>query len=520
MNNYSTVSDIEKHSAAHVLATAVSRIFPSVKIGIGPVTKAGFYYDFDIPNDIEITPEAIKRIEAEIKQIIKDNLPFQQLIIPKDEAINLMLQKGQIYKAELIHNIPDPEISFFKTGEEFIDLCRGPHVNSTGELGPIKVTGVSQVYWNEDPARPRLTRLSGIIFKNEEEAAIYEKIEEEKASRSYIKSATQKGYGFIDSGMFHVSEKGSRIIDNLFKTITKELELDKVTTLSLNGQFKNIAELSRVVDKAVFIKEPSYKNFPITIVSRVPLSETIVKDKKRPSEVFYIKKYVRQNEVVFNISFVEKFIDAFNDIKPEFIVDIMFHNIEDPSFNIISSTLQRNFISHTKIQTDFKNQIEMNIKVKDDLKREWLMAQMNVNIENFDKSISFGSKVSKLGYIEFVVYPLNIFAFYLENKPILPAKFVPDQIVMVPVNKRFETYGYEVQDKLRKLGIRANIAYGNSSFKAKIRKLEQQNVPVILILGQKEVDNNAVSVRISDRVEGLISLENLSDYLKSQLFNK
>src|SRR5690606_6259246 len=258
--------------------------------------------------------------------------------------------------------------------------------------------------------------LSGIIFKNEEEAAIYEKIEEEKASRSYIKSATQKGYGFIDSGMFHVSEKGSRIIDNLFKTITKELELDKVTTLSLNGQFKNIAELSRVVDKAVFIKEPSYKNFPITIVSRVPLSETIVKDKKRPSEVFYIKKYVRQNEVVFNISFVEKFIDAFNDIKPEFIVDIMFHNIEDPSFNIISSTLQRNFISHTKIQTDFKNQIEMNIKVKDDLKREWLMAQMNVNIENFDKSISFGSKVSKLGYIEFVVYPLNIFAFYLENK--------------------------------------------------------------------------------------------------------
>src|SRR5260221_5402666 len=158
------VSDQQKHSAAHVLALAVSRIYGNVKIGVGPVTKDGFYYDLDVSQDIKQID--LKKIEEEINNILQQNLKFQQIILPREEAINMLLQRGQIYKAELVKAIPDQEISFFKIGDEFIDLCRGPHVYSTNQIGLIILTGIENTHWNEDPTRPIMIRISGKVFNN------------------------------------------------------------------------------------------------------------------------------------------------------------------------------------------------------------------------------------------------------------------------------------------------------------------------------------------------------------------
>ena len=519
MTNLSTVSDIEKHSAAHVLAMAVARVFPHVKVGVGPVTKSGFYYDFDIPG--EITKKKLKEIDDEVKSIIKEDLPFQQIIVRRAEAINMMLQRGQIYKSELINSIPDEEISFFKTGDEFIDLCRGPHVNSTNELGHIKISNVEKVHWNSDPLRPELTRISGMLFKNEEEVSKFETIENEKKSRDFFKFAAEKGYGFYDNGNLQASYKGYRFIENLYSTIEKNLESENIKRFSVNTNSGKFEDIVRIMDKAVFMKEPSFKSFPITLISRFISGSVPLKNNTVVSEVFFVKKYTRQNDVIFGINILEKFIKIFSDTNLEFYSDLKFHDLEDQMFKLVSNTLQRNLISHNKIQTNQKEIIEIELKLTDDLGRDWTFGKININYDNFDKTLVFNNKPTKISYLEFLIYPFNIFAYYLENhKENFPISLNPNQFVLIPVKKEYESYAEEIQRKLRKYNIFIEMAYGNTSFKSKIRKYEEKNIPIILIIGQKEVENESVSVRINNRDEGLITIENLYSYLEVNFFNK
>lgn len=519
MNNLSSVSDIEKHSAAHVLAMAVARVYPLLKIGVGPVTKSGFYYDFDISG--EISKKNLQRIEDEVKKIIKEDLPFQQIIVRRAEAMNLMLQRGQIYKTELINSIPDEELSFFKTGEEFIDLCRGPHVNTTGELGPIKITSVEDVYWNNNPSRPKLKRISGMLFKNEDEVGNFEKLENEKVARDFHKYAPEKGYGFHNEGVFYPSEKGYRFINNLYKKISTGLEIDNIKQYSANVNSGELQQISKIIDKALFLKQPSHKNLPITILSKFIANDIPLKDKKTQGEVIFIKRYTRQSDAIFGINILDKFTKFFEDSNIEFYTDLKYHNLEDGMFNLVSGTLQRNLISHNKIQTEYKEFIEIELKTNDDLGREWTFAKININTDNFNQTMVLSNKESKLAYLEFIVYPLNILVFFLENyKENFPTHLNPTQFIIIPVNKKFESQAEEVQRRIRKFGLESEVSYGNMSFKAKIRKYENKNIPILLIVGQKEVENESVSVRINNRDEGLITIDNLNSYIEANFLNK
>lgn len=519
MNNLSTVSDIEKHSAAHVLALAVSRVYPMVKIGIGPVTKSGFFYDFDIPG--EIPQKHIEKIEKEVIKIIKEDLPFRQIIISRQEAINLMLQKGQIYKSELINSIPDEEISFFKTGEEFIDLCRGPHVNSTGDLGPIKISGVEEVYWNGDPSRPKLKRISGMVFRNQDEVSVFERIEGEKLSRDFFRFAGQKGYGFNYNNTFQLSEKGYQFVQNLYKLTHSELDIEKYSIYQPNILSKDIDEVGKIIDKSVFEKQPSFKNLPITVISKFVSSQTPLKDRVVDGEVIYIKRYSRQNDTIFGVNILEKFTKIFKETNLEFFADLKFNNLEDGMFKQISATLQRNLISHNKIQSKNSSIIEIELKTTDDLGRDWIFAKANVSVDAFSQSVTISSVATQISYLEIVIFPVNIFAFYLENhKEQFPSLLNPTQFVVIPVRKEFESNAEDIQRRIRKFEIISEVAYGNKSFKAKIRQFEKKNTPVLLIVGQKEVENESVSVRINNRDEGLVRVDNLRSYLEGNFFNK
>lgn len=157
--------EVMRHSASHVLAQAVLRLYPDTKLGIGPAIDDGFYYDFEFAKDAKLTDEDLPKIEKEMKEIIKEDLPFQQIMKSREEAKKFLKGWGQKYKLDLLKDIPDEEVSFFLTGEgAFTDMCRGPHLESTGKIGAIKLLSIAGAYWRGDENKHMLTRIYGTAF--------------------------------------------------------------------------------------------------------------------------------------------------------------------------------------------------------------------------------------------------------------------------------------------------------------------------------------------------------------------
>ncbi|KUK76688.1 MAG: threonyl-tRNA synthetase, partial [candidate division WS6 bacterium 34_10] len=167
-------SKLEKsrHSASHILAQAVLNLYPDTKLGIGPAIEDGFYYDFEFVSPIEESD--LKKIEKEMKKIIKKNLPFEQIFMSREEAVKYLKAIDQEYKLELLEEIPDEDVSFYTTGDnDFIDLCRGPHVESTKEIGAVKLLKTAGAYWRGDENNKMLTRIYGTAFPTKEEVQEY-----------------------------------------------------------------------------------------------------------------------------------------------------------------------------------------------------------------------------------------------------------------------------------------------------------------------------------------------------------
>ena len=178
--------EVIRHTAAHILAQAVKRLYPDAHFGYGPATEKGFYYDIDL-GDNKLTDDDLSNIESEMKKIVKENLAVKPFILPREEAIKLMSQRGEIYKVEHIGDLdPDAIISFYQQGE-YIDMCVGPHLTYTKALKAFKLTGVSGAYWKNDKDNRMLTRINGIAFKTQEELDEHIKLLEEAQRRDHRK---------------------------------------------------------------------------------------------------------------------------------------------------------------------------------------------------------------------------------------------------------------------------------------------------------------------------------------------
>ncbi|NOZ63836.1 MAG: threonine--tRNA ligase, partial [Caldiserica bacterium] len=171
-----------RHSASHILAQAVKRLYPDVRLGIGPAIKDGFYYDFDSPQPF--TPEDLKRIEKEMRKIVKDNYQFEKLSVSKEEAEKVFKEKGENYKLELLKEIPDGSVTLYRDGD-FTDLCKGPHVESTGKVKYFKLLSVAGAYWKGEAKNPMLQRIYGTAFPKKEELEAYLKRLEEAKKRDH-----------------------------------------------------------------------------------------------------------------------------------------------------------------------------------------------------------------------------------------------------------------------------------------------------------------------------------------------
>ncbi len=174
-----------RHTTSHIMAQAVKRIYPNVKLAIGPSIENGFYYDFDI--DKTFSTEELAKIEKEMEKIIKEDLPMEKFVLPRDEAIKFMEEKGEIYKAELIKDLPEGEdISFYKQGD-FVDLCAGPHLPSTGKIKAVKLLQVAGAYWRGNEKNKMLQRIYGTSFPKKSELDEYVTRLEEAKKRDHIK---------------------------------------------------------------------------------------------------------------------------------------------------------------------------------------------------------------------------------------------------------------------------------------------------------------------------------------------
>ena len=180
-----------RHTASHVLAQAVKRLYPETKLAIGPAIDDGFYYDFD--REGGFTPDDLEKLEAEMKKIVKENLALKPFVLPRDEAIKFMQEKGEPYKVELIEDLPEGEtISFYQQGD-FVDLCAGPHILYTKGIKAFKLTSIAGAYWRGSEKNKMLTRIYGTAFAKKEDLEAYLTMMEEAKKRDHRKLGKELG---------------------------------------------------------------------------------------------------------------------------------------------------------------------------------------------------------------------------------------------------------------------------------------------------------------------------------------
>ena len=213
-----------RHTASHILAQAVKRLYPQSKLAIGPAIENGFYYDID--SDTSFTPEVLRALEAEMKKIVKENLRIERFELPRQEAIRLMTEREEPYKVQLIEELPEGEvISFYRQGE-FTDLCAGPHLFSTGAVKAFRLTQCTGAYWKGDQNNKMLQRIYGVAFPTKEELNAYLVQQEEALKRDHNKLGRELGYfttvDYIGQGLPILMPKGARVVQLLQRWVEDE----------------------------------------------------------------------------------------------------------------------------------------------------------------------------------------------------------------------------------------------------------------------------------------------------------
>jgi threonyl-tRNA synthetase len=260
-------NDLEKirHSSAHVMADAVKRLYPGVKMGIGPAIEDGFYYDFDfsecgktgeITGDF-LTPEDLPAIEKQMREIIQSKLPFKHRQISRQEAVELFTKEKETYKLELIEDLQDENITIYTHGD-FTDLCRGPHVENTGEIGAFRLFSVAGAYWKGSEKNPMLQRIYGTAFRDKKELDEYLRLREEALKRDHRKLGKELGlFTFsekVGSGLPLFTPKGAFIRNKIEETNLLEERGQTINSHTAKIKFKPF-EIKTFVCRSVKMTE-------------------------------------------------------------------------------------------------------------------------------------------------------------------------------------------------------------------------------------------------------------------------
>ncbi len=563
-----------RHTASHIMAQAVKRLFPDAKLAIGPAIDNGFYYDFDV--DKAFSPEDLEKIEAEMKKIVKEALPLEKFELDPDEAIAMMQEKGEIYKVELIeeHAGKGEKISFFKQGE-FVELCAGPHIPDTSRVKAFKLTSCTGAYWRGDSTKKMLQRIYATAFTKKDEMEEYLTAIEEAKKRDHNKLGRELEIfttnELIGQGLPILLPKGARIIQLMQRFIedeeqkrgwllTKTPYMAKSDLYKVSGHWDHYKDGMFVLgdedkDDEVFALRPmtcpfqyqaylnrprSYRDLPLRY------NETSTLFRNEASGEMHGLIRVRQ----FTIS--EGHLMCRPDqLEEEFkgCLELAVYCLktlglyEDVSYRFSqwdpadtekyigtaeqwdeAQGVMKKILDHLEIpykigvgEAAFYGP-KLDIQIKNVFGKEDTLITIQIDqmlAEKFGMEYTDSDGTKKNPYIihrtSIGCYERTLALLIEKYAGAFPVWLAPTQVKLLPIADRHHDYAYEIMDKLEAAGIRCEIDTRSEKIGYKIREAQLEKVPYMLLMGDKDIEAGSVSVR--KRGEGDIGAMGIDEFV-------
>jgi len=570
-----------RHSASHVMAQAVKRLFPDVKLAIGPAIDTGFYYDFDTEHTF--TPEDLEKIEAEMKKIAKENLKIERFELPKAEALELM--KDEPYKVELINDLPEGEvISFYKQGE-FTDLCAGPHINYTSKVKAYKLLSATGAYWRGDEKNKMLQRIYGTAFTNKDELEAHLTQLEEAKKRDHNKLGRELELfttsEVIGQGLPILLPKGARIIQLLQRFVedeeqkrgwqlTKTPLMAKSDLYKISGHWDHYQDGMFVmgdeeVDKEVFALRPmtcpfqyqvflnkgrSYRDLPMRLGETSTLFRN--EDSGEMHGLIRVRQFtISEGHLVLRPDQLEKEFEGCLNLCKYFLGTVgLLDNCTfrfsqwDPNntkkyegtpeqWNEAQATMEKIL---KNLDVEYEIGIDeaafygpkLDIQYRNVYGKEDTIVTIQIDMllaEKFGMYYTDADGQKKLPYIihrtSLGCYERTL-AYLLETYAgALPAWLSPEQVRILTITDRAIDKANEVYEKLTQDGYRVSIDDSANTLKYKVRNAQLEKVPYMIIIGDKDIENGTISVRCRGGEDiGTTTFENFAEILKDVVDNK
>ena len=570
------------HTCSHIMAQAVKRLWPEVKLAIGPSIKEGWYYDMDAP--FAFTPEHMEKIEAEMRKICKEKLKLERFELPREEAVKFMEEKGEPYKVELIQDLPeDAHISFYKQGE-FTDLCAGPHLDSTGRVkgNAIKLLACNAAYWRGDSNRETLQRIYGIAFPKKEELDAYlERIEEAKR-RDHRKLGRELGLfmtnDLVGKGMPMFLPKGYtvwQILENYIKEKERKLGYQHVMTPCVgtvdlyrtSGHWdhykENMFPAMEVEDESfvlrpmncphhmmIYANRPhSYRQLPVRIGEvahdfRFEASGTLKGIERarhfcqNDAHLFVTPDQIK-SEVAAVCDLIFDVYKDFNITNYRCVLSLRdpadkkkYHD-DDEMWNKAEGALREVL---TELGIHFTEEIgeaafygpKLDVNVQPAVGNEYTLSTCQLDfclparfhLKYADKN---GEEQTPVVLHRAILGSLDRFMAYLieETMGAFPAWLAPVQVKVLPITDRALDYANELSAALDARGFRVEVDDRNEKIGKKIRETTLEKVPYMLVVGDRDIENKTVSVRTRGGEDlGAMSLEEFSAKLGEEVRTK
>jgi threonyl-tRNA synthetase len=562
------------HTSSHILAQAVKELFPDVKLGIGPAIEDGFYYDFY--KETPFTQEDLEKIEEKMKEIIKKDIPIERIELTRDEARKLLEELGENFKLELLEEIPEGEkISFYRQGN-FMDLCRGPHLPSTGKVKAIKLLSTSGAYWKGNEKNPMLQRIYGISFPSDKELNDYLKEREEALKRDHRRLGRELGifntFEEAGPGLIFYPPKGA-----LLRLIIEEFErkehlkrgylpvitphLMQADLWKISGHWDNYRENMFFLQ----VDEKDYAVKPMNCPGHVLIYRSTVRSYRdlplRFFEMGTVYRYERSG-VLYGLERARGFTqdDAHifcteeqleDEIKG--VLDFVFFMLKSFGLNeyeITLSTRPEKYIGSDEIwdkaTTALKNALEsvgvsyqvaegegafygpkIDLKLRGILGKRWQgpTIQVDFNLpERFDLTYdaSDGTKKRPVMIHRAILGSYERFIGILIEQygGRFPLWLAPVQIAILPISEKHEDYALEIAKILKEKEFRVEVDLDQAKLNYKLRKAINNKIPYIFIVGDKEKAERKVSVRTHNQDLGVFELDVIINKLLEEINTK
>lgn len=575
------------HTCSHVMAQAVKRLYPQVKLAIGPSIDSGWYYDFDA--DFSFTQEHLDAIEAEMKKICKEKLPLVRSEKPRAEAVAYMESLGEPYKVELINDLPEDAVISFYTQGEFTDLCAGPHLDSTGRIkaNAFKLTQCCGAYWRGDSKRKMLQRIYGIAFPKKEELDEYLQKQEEARRRDHNKLGRELEYfttvDVIGQGLPILLPKGARVIQTLQRWVEDEEEkrgylLTKTPLLAKRELYKISGHWDHYLDGMFVLGDPhdetkecfalrpmtcpfqyqvylnrarSYRDLPMRLGETSTLFRN--EDSGEMHGLIRVRQFtISEGHIVLRPDQLEEEFKHCLDLAKYCLGTVGL--LEDCAFRfsqwdpanpnnkyegtaeqwneaqeIMGRILDDLGVKYTvgfdeaafygpKLDIQYKN-----VFGKEDtlvtIQIDMLLAErfgMEYTDQNGQKVRPYIIHRTSLGCYE------RTLAYLIEKYAgALPLWMMPTQVRVLPITDRAHDYAQEIVDRLRDAGIRAESDYRSEKLGYKIREAQMQKIPYMLVVGDRDMENQTVSVRTRAGVDlGAMSVDDFRAKCRAEIDTK